>query len=141
MPTAPGIASTVRSKSSSFSTIFTVSLASFSLPMRALTSPGAAPNSFCAARRISGDSGSLITKVKFLPSGHVFNRKSTRLNSSHGYISYAVFCLKKKKKTKQKYTIKRRHIHQTSYHWPTLLPCTVSTYPSLLHPQPRLVHL
>src|SRR2546429_1274339 len=29
------------------------------------------------------------------------DRKSTRLNSSHGYISYAVFCLKKKKK---KYT-------------------------------------
>src|SRR5687768_18119914 len=31
------------------------------------------------------------------------DRKSTRLNSSHGYISYAVFCLKKKKK---KYTCK-----------------------------------
>src|SRR2546422_1582476 len=30
-----------------------------------------------------------------LPEG---DRKSTRLNSSHGYISYAVFCLKKKKK-------------------------------------------
>src|SRR3989449_7945545 len=30
------------------------------------------------------------------------DRKSTRLNSSHGYISYAVFCLKKKKQ-------KRRH--------------------------------
>src|SRR2546422_1890607 len=30
----------------------------------------------------------------------VRDRKSTRLNSSHGYISYAVFCLKKKKKTK-----------------------------------------
>src|SRR5687768_18257741 len=30
------------------------------------------------------------------------DRKSTRLNSSHGYISYAVFCLKKKKKTKTK---------------------------------------
>src|SRR2546422_5488314 len=28
------------------------------------------------------------------------DRKSTRLNSSHGYISYAVFCLKKKKTTK-----------------------------------------
>src|SRR5256884_1975778 len=28
------------------------------------------------------------------------DRKSTRLNSSHGYISYAVFCLKKKKKPK-----------------------------------------
>src|SRR2546422_6458831 len=32
--------------------------------------------------------------------GHraVPDRKSTRLNSSHGYISYAVFCLKKKKR-------------------------------------------
>src|SRR2546429_5528070 len=29
------------------------------------------------------------------------DRKSTRLNSSHGYISYAVFCLKKKKKSTQ----------------------------------------
>src|SRR6185503_21257361 len=31
---------------------------------------------------------------------HHRDRKSTRLNSSHGYISYAVFCLKKKKKKK-----------------------------------------
>src|SRR2546422_2131087 len=30
------------------------------------------------------------------------DRKSTRLNSSHGYISYAVFCLKKKKKKTKK---------------------------------------
>src|SRR2546422_6828789 len=30
------------------------------------------------------------------------DRKSTRLNSSHGYISYAVFCLKKKKHTDKK---------------------------------------
>src|SRR5205809_7274051 len=30
------------------------------------------------------------------------DRKSTRLNSSHGYISYAVFCLKKKKKKQKK---------------------------------------
>src|SRR2546422_3742596 len=30
-------------------------------------------------------------------SGVLEDRKSTRLNSSHGYISYAVFCLKKKK--------------------------------------------
>src|SRR2546422_7760602 len=29
--------------------------------------------------------------------GELKDRKSTRLNSSHGYISYAVFCLKKKK--------------------------------------------
>src|SRR2546422_3254225 len=31
------------------------------------------------------------------PDTHRQDRKSTRLNSSHGYISYAVFCLKKKK--------------------------------------------
>src|SRR3712207_7243768 len=30
----------------------------------------------------------------------IVDRKSTRLNSSHANISYAVFCLKKKKKTK-----------------------------------------
>src|SRR2546421_3875815 len=32
--------------------------------------------------------------------GALGDRKSTRLNSSHDQISYAVFCLKKKKKTK-----------------------------------------
>src|SRR2546422_7200221 len=32
--------------------------------------------------------------------GMWLDRKSTRLNSSHGYISYAVFCLKKKKTPK-----------------------------------------
>src|SRR2546422_8520534 len=31
------------------------------------------------------------------------DRKSTRLNSSHGYISYAVFCLKKKKEKEPKH--------------------------------------
>src|SRR2546422_2504293 len=31
------------------------------------------------------------------------DRKSTRLNSSHGYISYAVFCLKKKKTREQQH--------------------------------------
>src|SRR5947209_9332071 len=33
------------------------------------------------------------------------DRKSTRLNSSHANISYAVFCLKKKKKTKTRYKL------------------------------------
>src|SRR3712207_7723150 len=32
------------------------------------------------------------------PKGQTIDRKSTRLNSSHANISYAVFCLKKKKK-------------------------------------------
>src|SRR2546427_7698817 len=35
------------------------------------------------------------------------DRKSTRLNSSHSQISYAVFCLKKKKKKKQTHIIYR----------------------------------
>src|SRR2546429_7047358 len=36
--------------------------------------------------------------------GGARDRKSTRLNSSHGYISYAVFCLKKKNKQIRCYT-------------------------------------
>ena len=41
--------------------------------------------------------------VKVLKCIHdTVDRKSTRLNSSHGYISYAVFCLKKKKQEKKK---------------------------------------
>src|SRR5258708_10055175 len=39
------------------------------------------------------------------------DRKSTRLNSSHQIISYAVFCLKKKKKPT---TTKQSHIHRSS---------------------------
>src|SRR2546422_4167173 len=36
------------------------------------------------------------------------DRKSTRLNSSHGYISYAVFCLKKKKNKKKKISVNNK---------------------------------
>src|SRR2546422_11579486 len=39
-----------------------------------------------------------VARLSFEEDGK--DRKSTRLNSSHGYISYAVFCLKKKKKKK-----------------------------------------
>src|SRR2546429_7411675 len=39
------------------------------------------------------------------------DRKSTRLNSSHGYISYAVFCLKKKNTTR--HTTSRAFLHLT----------------------------
>src|SRR6266542_5669984 len=39
----------------------------------------------------------IVTGIGFLG-----DRKSTRLNSSHGSNSYAVFCLKKKKKTEQR---------------------------------------
>src|SRR2546429_9740133 len=40
-----------------------------------------------------GEGGATASGLRRRP-----DRKSTRLNSSHGYISYAVFCLKKKKK-------------------------------------------
>src|SRR2546422_8101554 len=40
----------------------------------------------------------------------VGDRKSTRLNSSHGYISYAVFCLKKKNLSHVSTRIPERHI-------------------------------
>src|SRR3989449_3743630 len=52
------------------------------------------------AARAAGLGAALITLPlwsTFLARG---DRKSTRLNSSHGYISYAVFCLKKKTKKK-----------------------------------------
>src|SRR2546422_8509557 len=39
------------------------------------------------------------------------DRKSTRLNSSHGYISYAVFCLKKKKKKQKTKKVNRKTKH------------------------------
>src|SRR2546422_6990762 len=39
----------------------------------------------------------IASMTKAITSVGVIDRKSTRLNSSHGYISYAVFCLKKKK--------------------------------------------
>src|SRR2546422_5892558 len=38
------------------------------------------------------------------------DRKSTRLNSSHGYISYAVFCLKKKKTTESMWSDSNSHL-------------------------------
>src|SRR2546430_13656294 len=43
----------------------------------------------------TGLAGSLLVNRRLLR----IDRKSTRLNSSHSQISYAVFCLKKKKKT------------------------------------------
>src|SRR2546429_6625413 len=42
------------------------------------------------------------------PRAHL-DRKSTRLNSSHGYISYAVFCLKKKHILAIRSSIRLRH--------------------------------
>src|SRR3712207_6871760 len=48
------------------------------------------------ARVVPGDGGPLEVEVR-----PIVDRKSTRLNSSHANISYAVFCLKKKKTEKR----------------------------------------
>src|SRR2546422_4094516 len=44
-----------------------------------------------------GEDGDVGVGLEHAAPEGVRDRKSTRLNSSHGYISYAVFCLKKKK--------------------------------------------
>src|SRR3712207_8882642 len=57
---------------------------------------GVAPDVVVALRRVlRRPAGPLEPRVLL---GGVVDRKSTRLNSSHANISYAVFCLKKKKK-------------------------------------------
>src|SRR5258708_13065728 len=55
------------------------------------------------------------------------DRKSTRLNSSHQIISYAVFCLKKKKKTKMKF--------ETRSALKATIQMIISTLPVLLRGQ------
>src|SRR2546429_7395189 len=47
-------------------------------------------------RDLVDDARGILTELIAAPPAERRDRKSTRLNSSHGYISYAVFCLKKK---------------------------------------------
>src|SRR5687768_1105320 len=49
-----------------------------------------------AVAAIAGHVRSIFLLLRGGGKGVATDRKSTRLNSSHGYISYAVFCLKKK---------------------------------------------
>src|SRR6266566_1121048 len=62
--------------------------------------PGASPHNESSASPSDGGSFATATWIRL-------DRKSTRLNSSHLVISYAVFCLKKKKKTKY-FTFKQK---------------------------------
>src|SRR2546422_5194053 len=81
------------------------------------TNPSATPAQVAAALvgnatagRINGipaGTANLLLYTGFIMTG---DRKSTRLNSSHGYISYAVFCLKKKKKKKLQFH--QEHVRQ-----------------------------
>src|SRR5205085_12548183 len=60
-----------------------------------------------AVKRIDNTKEAERAKIAGRFLGIVEDRKSTRLNSSHSQISYAVFCLKKKKKTHTQMTITR----------------------------------
>src|SRR5205809_3774597 len=70
------------------------------------------------------------------------DRKSTRLNSSHGYISYAVFCLKKKKK-KITFTLTKPNTHRTRTSILRIAHCAVHTVTNQhrLFPTHKLAHI
>src|SRR3712207_7597684 len=53
-----------------------------------------APSGYCSGHSTERD---LMDTQRILGTSVAVDRKSTRLNSSHANISYAVFCLKKKK--------------------------------------------
>src|SRR2546422_6781806 len=67
----------------------------FRSPLRVEQELRGAPGREVADRVVRDVEALDVPRVAFL---EPLDRKSTRLNSSHGYISYAVFCLKKKKK-------------------------------------------
>src|SRR2546429_6652710 len=74
------------------------------------------------------------------------DRKSTRLNSSHGYISYAVFCLKKKKtpsdmnmNTANHYQPPQAHLHSRVHHIAAALSALRLTTNSPLHDSPNCI--
>src|SRR6266498_1398507 len=60
--------------------------------------------------RIECDSGDQYIADSVVVATGAQDRKSTRLNSSHVRISYAVFCLKKKKKNKTNYLLNKKKI-------------------------------
>src|SRR5207253_11524979 len=61
-----------------------------------------------------------INAPTVVPDSAYLDRKSTRLNSSHVAISYAVFCLKKKKKTQAN---ERSFIHERHRHHACVRTC------------------
>src|SRR3989449_3339882 len=78
----------------------------------------AARNAIAAARLTCSTSNPGVSFARSHAQREPRDRKSTRLNSSHGYISYAVFCLKKKKKQPKQALMSERpkrapHAHPT----------------------------
>src|SRR3989440_2469058 len=87
------------------------------------------------------DAGLVFPREDLLPvdrSGadvHHLDRKSTRLNSSHDQISYAVFCLKKKKQ--RRHGSRRQAQHEQSDK-PTPLVCSTTALDPCTTPSPAL---
>src|SRR5438105_11707223 len=74
---------------------------------------------FFVGRNMDADRAAQIGLVNHVVDADELDRKSTRLNSSHEWISYAVFCLKKKKKKNNKESRKKsqeqrqQHMHES----------------------------
>src|SRR5205085_9918262 len=77
---------------------------------RASVAAAAAPSPATDCARASASSADGTSQSSATPAS--VDRKSTRLNSSHSQISYAVFCLKKKTNTRSSW---RDHVNLTQY--------------------------
>src|SRR5205809_4194026 len=64
---------------------------------------------------IAADIESMVEVLDDVDKADGVDRKSTRLNSSHGYISYAVFCLKKKNNHSETTYLYRLHTRLVIY--------------------------
>src|SRR2546430_8491078 len=71
--------------------------------------------------------------VKLLNDGKNTDRKSTRLNSSHSQISYAVFCLKKKKKNFTNTVLQHHNKNEYTQYNNRAIPNTHTAVTEILH--------
>src|SRR2546422_5887848 len=69
----------------------------YRLEKAAIAAPGVPDRRSAVVQVVTVHDNELTSTYSSLAYASNVDRKSTRLNSSHGYISYAVFCLKKKK--------------------------------------------
>src|SRR5256885_7948132 len=86
---------------------------------------------FRSAMQRTEPAGIVFVTRRLLGAAPAADRKSTRLNSSHSQISYAVFCLKKKKQNTKQQSFTRSYlmlIHPTAHLPRKLTPICTSTY-------------
>src|SRR3989449_7180056 len=78
------------------------------------------------------DGAAQLARFELLQGGFTQDRKSTRLNSSHGYISYAVFCLKKKKNKNTQHQLTQPTTPDTG--------CNITSHHARLHNHVTYLH-